>query len=146
MNGRDQVGGERRRPTTALVKNMMDLSDDYDLLTADKGGESASVSGPMFGPFLRDRRCAQAAGAAAEMLGTVEGTTLQTMTKTVPVPDGKGCGGGANENDNADCCATKTLVERAVGSSLKSVGAYKSLDRRAQVIALINEVGIVTLV
>lgn len=133
MNSSDRVQ-ERKRPTAALVKDSLDLSDDYDDIVSstvtDKGD-----GGPLFGPYLRDRRRAHAVGAATEILNTIQGENVaksELVAKKTPTSRG-------NENDPT-AVVTMSPVERAVGSGLKAVGAYKSLDRRAQVVALVNEV------
>lgn len=138
MNG---GGGKRRptqrRPTVALVKDTIDMSDDYDLVSssaaaaADRGGDGK----PKFGPYLRSKRCAEASEAAAGMVSAMQGTgpgravEAPEVVRDTVTPD---------VND----CAQATPVERAVGCALKAVGAYKSLDNRAQVVALVNEVSI----
>lgn len=135
MNDRDAMAAgrrEERRPTPALVKDTVDLSDEYDLVAAVAGQNDSGVQ--TFGPYLRDKRRNLAAGAAAEMLGAKEGTKPDlkaSVEGSVSTPT-RNVGGGS---------VGMTPVERAVGCSLKNVGAYKSLDRRAQVVALVNEVG-----
>lgn len=147
MNGRgDSEPQERRRPTTAaLVKDTIDLSDDYDLVSSAVLPEyngNGGVAGPKFGPYLRDQRRAKAAGVAAEMLEMTKGTTRTptidgTVAKNVSVPVGHDDKGTMTKTSTT----TTTPIERVIGSGLKAVGAYKSLDRRAQVVALVNEVG-----
>lgn len=147
MNGRgDGEPQDRRRPrdTAALVKDTIDLSDDYDLVSSavlPKYNGNGGVAGPKFGPYLRDRRRAKAAGMAAEMLDTTTGTTRTptvdvTVANDVPVPVG-----GDDKKGTTEKISTTTPIERVVGCGLKAVGAYKSLDPRAQVVALVNEVG-----
>jgi len=127
-NGRGGGPGQRkpRDRTPALVKDAIDLSDDYDLVATDSGRDVQT-----FGPYLRDkRRFLAAKAAAAETFGARDGTETG-WTRTVPAPTP----GTTPPPDGA------TPVERAVGCGLKAVGAYKSLDVHAQVIALVNEVG-----
>jgi dihydropyrimidine dehydrogenase (NADP+) len=126
---------ERRRPTPALVKDSIDLSDDYDIVSTAAAVADKSGGKPMFGPYLRNRRCEQATGAAAEMVDTIQGTKSngadRKPARTVPT---------LKVTDDESVLATvSTPVEQVVGRSLKAVGAYKSLDRRAQVVALVNE-------
>jgi len=138
MNG---VGGEerqveRRRPTAALVKDSIDISDDYDIVSTAAAVADKSCGKPMFGPYLKNRRCEQASGAAADMVDTIQGTKSnradRNPARTVPT---------LKVTDVGSIPATvSTPVELVVGRSLKAVGAYKSLDRRAQVVALVNEV------
>lgn len=120
------------RPATvaALVKDSIDLSDDYELVAraADQGSEQAQG----FGPYLRDKRCSQAVAASEAFGGADDGKKTPTVTIVVPKNGNDGDGGDRKE---------LTPVERVVGRALKNVGAYLSLDRRAQVVALVNEVG-----
>lgn len=137
MNGRDVDGvvterPEGCRPSPALVKDTLDLSDDYDVIASADRGDGAQT----FGPYLREMRHAQATEAAARMFGvTKESKELKDSKGSVSVSTEKGRGVGGVPQ-------TATPVERAVGRLLKNVGAYKSLDRRAQVVALVNEVGL----
>jgi len=136
MNGR---GGaverrDKRRPTPALVKDALDLSDDYDEVIAAVGRDDGAQT---FGPYLRAKRSAQATAAAARLLGGARNSAVAESAapaKTVR-PETENSDGAARGRDGM------TPVERAVGHALKTVGAYKSLDRRAQVVALVNEVG-----
>ncbi|XP_022182624.1 dihydropyrimidine dehydrogenase [NADP(+)] [Myzus persicae] len=135
MNGGG--GGERRRPTAALVKDSIDLSDDYDVVSTAAAVADKSGGKPMFGPYLRNRRCEQASFAAADMVDTIQGTKSNGVDRkpelagTVPAPK--------ETDDGLVPAAASTPVELVVGRALKAVGAYKSLDRRAQVVALVNE-------
>lgn len=138
MNGRGGAAErcEKRQPTPALVKDALDLSDDYDEVIAAVGWDGVQT----FGPYLRAKRCAQATRAAAQSLGGAKNSAVPDVAgsaasaKTVsPVKE--------NSDGNARGQGSMTPVERAVGHALKTVGAYKSLDRRAQVVALVNEVG-----
>ncbi|XP_026816889.1 dihydropyrimidine dehydrogenase [NADP(+)] [Rhopalosiphum maidis] len=135
-------GGDKRRekrihPTPALVKDSIDLSDDYDIVSTTAAVADQSGGKSMFGPYLRSRRCEQASGAAADMVSSIQGTKSngvdQTPEQMVTVP--------ASEETNEDLVSVPvaTPVELVVGRALKAVGAYKSLDRRAQVVALVNE-------
>lgn len=127
---------EHYRPATAaaLIKDSIDLSDDYDLVAgaADQGSERSAQG---FGPYLRDKRCSQAVAASEAFGDAADGGKTPTVTTVVPKNgnDDNGGGGGRRE--------LTTPVERAVGRALKTVGAYLSLDKRAQVVALVNEVG-----
>lgn len=125
----------QRHPTAALVKDTIDLSDDYDLVvsSAAAAADRAGNGKPKFGPYLRNRRRSEAFEAASEMVSAMRGTgpdiaaaTPEVVRETV-APE---TGGHAEASP----------VERAVGCALKTVGAYKSLDNRAQVVALVNEV------
>lgn len=121
------------RPATvaALVKDSIDLSDDYELVAgaADQGSERAAQG---FGPYLRDKRCSQAVAASEAFGGADDGK--ETPTVTIVPKNG-------NDDNGGDRKELTTPVERVVGRALKNVGAYLSLDRRAQVVALVNEVG-----
>lgn len=137
MNGNG--GGERREqrmPTPALVKDTIDLSDDYDLVVeaaADQGGNG----GPKFGPYLQNQRRAQAVGAATEILCTMNGKMVPKGTvtaETAPVTE------VGRATANTVQTTELTPVESVVGCALKGVGAYKLLDKKAQVVALVNEV------
>jgi len=129
---------EPRRPTAALVKDSIDLSDDYDIVLTAAAVADKSGGKPMFGPYLKNRRCEQASGAAASMVDTIQGNKSSGAERkpaiTVPAPK--------VTNDGLVPTAVSTPVESVVGRALKAVGAYKSLDRRAQVVALVNEVSI----
>lgn len=127
---------ERSRPTAALVKDTIDLSDDYDIVSTSSSVADQNGGTPKFGPYLRNRRRELATGAAADMVCAIEGTKPDRSDST-PVPAAT----VPEQEENADDPAA-TPVERAVGRSLKAVGAYKSLDNRAQVVALVNEVNI----
>lgn len=138
MNG---ISGEERqveprRPTAALVKDSIDLSDDYDIVLTTAAVADKSGGKPMFGPYLRNRRCEQASVAAASMVDTIQGNKSngaeRKPARTVPALK--------VTNDGLVPTAVSTPVESVVGRALKAVGAYKSLDRRAQVVALVNEV------
>lgn len=139
---------ERRRPTgVALVKDIVDLSDDYELVSSAATAEQPSSGDPKFGSYLRNRRCNQAIRVASQMNEIIGGTTLRvqtavddTMTKSKEVPTSETNKDSLIEQNPT--MLTETPVEQVVGRSLKSVGAYKSLDRSAQVVALINEVSI----
>jgi len=138
MNGRggEERQLEQRRPTAALVKDSIDLSDDYDIVSTTAAVADKSGGKPMFGPYLKNRRCEQASGAAADMVDTIQGNKSNAAerkpARTVPAPK--------VTNDGLVPAAVSTPVELVVGRALKAVGAYKSLDRRAQVVALVNEV------
>lgn len=147
MNGRERPA-ERRRPTVgmALVKEMVDLSDDYELVSSAATSEPPSSDEPKFGSYLRDRRCNQAIRVASQMTETIGKTELRvqramddTTTKPKEVLISE-----TNRDYLVEETSTsgvmETPVERVVGRSLKSVGAYKALDKNAQVVALINEV------
>jgi dihydropyrimidine dehydrogenase (NADP+) len=140
MNGGsgDKRQEKRIHPTPALVKDSIDLSDDYDIVSTtaavadQKGGKS------MFGPYLRSRRCEQASGAAADMVSSIQGTKSNGVDQT---PEQAGTVPASEEtNEDRAPVPVATPVELVVGRALKAVGAYKSLDRRAQVVALVNEV------
>lgn len=138
MNSSNRGQQKRQRPTAALVKDSINLSDDYDNILSSKATNKSDdgVGGPLFGPYLRDRRCTQAVGAATDMLDIIiQGKNVgksELIAKKTPTFKG-------NEDDPTTV-STMSPVERAVGSGLKGVGAYKSLDSRAQVVALVNEV------
>lgn len=143
-NNRDTGnGGERRAPR--LVKNTIDLSDDYDLVSHKATNRVEENFGPMFGPYLQTRRRVQAAKAAAEMFDTVNGAA-GTASEIVSEPRKEVTGGDRGRVPATTVTTANTTnnvitpVERVVGRGLKNVGAYKSLDQRAQVVALINEV------
>lgn len=135
---------QKHRPTNALVKDTIDLSDDYDLVSSPvlKNNSDVGGGGPKFGPYLRDQRYTQAVGAAAEMLELIEGTNKATTMDTptaemvsTPVRDDD------DEGTVKKTTTTTSPVERIIGCGLKTIGTYKSLDQRAQVVALVNEVG-----
>jgi len=134
--GAEERQVEPRRPTAALVKDSIDLSDDYDIVSTTAAVADKNGGKPKFGPYLRNMRCEQASGAAANMVDTIQGNKLNGVerkpVKTVPAPK--------VTNDGLVPAAVSTPVEMVVGRALKAVGAYKSLDRRAQVVALVNEV------
>jgi len=138
MNG---VGGEKRqvgrhRPTAALVKDSIDLSDDYDIFSTTAAMADKRDGLPMFGPYLRKKRHEQACSAAADI--TIKSGIKLNIPKQKPEP--AGTVPAPKETDNGLVPAVSTPVELVVGRALKTVGAYKSLDRRAQVVALVNEV------
>jgi len=95
----------------------------------------------MFGPYLRNKRREQASGAAADMANMIQGTKTngvgQTPELVITVSEPE------EINDELVPAPAETPVEMVVGRSLKSVGTYKSLDNRAQVVALVNEVSCV---
>ncbi|XP_025414700.1 dihydropyrimidine dehydrogenase [NADP(+)] isoform X2 [Sipha flava] len=135
MNGGG--GGKRqpvqRRPTAALVKDMIDLSDDYDLVTSSTAAaDRCGNAKPKFGPYLRSRRRSEASEAASEMVSTMRGARSGRAAAMPETARGTVAPG-------IDDHAEGTAVERAVGRALTAVGAYKSLDNRAQVVALVNE-------
>lgn len=140
MNGSsgEEQQVEPRRPTAALVKDSINLSDDYDIILTTAAMADKSGGKPMFGPYLRNRRYEQASGAAASMIDTIQGNKSNEAerkpARTVPALK--------VTNDALIPTAVSTPVESVVGRALKAVGAYKSLDRRAQVVALVNEVSI----
>lgn len=127
--------GTQRRPTAALVKDTIDLSDDYDTVASSAVADRSGNGKPKFGPYLRSRRCSEASEAAAEMVSAMQGTK---PGKAVAAPEAV----PETVAQEISGCAEVTPVERAVGCALKAVGAYKSLDNRAQVVALVNEVSI----
>lgn len=137
--------GNRRAPRR-LVKHTVDLTDDYDAVSSEAVTEPAGNYGPLFGPYLRARRVHQAARTASDLQGTVNESSTATMESG---PDVNGCGRASSTSATVSTTAVAaaavtsdaTPVERAVGHGLKGVGAYKLLDRRAQVVALVNEVG-----
>lgn len=148
MNG---MGGDKgrekqSRPTPALVKDSIDLSDDYDIVSTTASIADQKGNKPMFGPYLRNKRREQASGAAADMANTIQGTKTNGVGQTpelvitVPEPEPE------ETNDDLVPAPVETPVEMVVGRSLKAVGTYKSLDNRAQVVALVNEVSCVCFV
>lgn len=138
MNG--NVGGERReyqeqrKPTPALVKDTVDLSDDYELIVEAAADQSGN-GGPKFGPYLQNQRRAQAVEAATDILSTMNGIVMEKTISKKPVlaPEG-------DHTTTKKTITKMTPVESIVGCALKGVGAYKLLDRQAQVVALVNEV------
>lgn len=146
MNG---MGGDKRRekqsrPTPALVKDSIDLSDDYDIVSTTASMADQKGSKPMFGPYLRNKRREQASSAATDMANTIQGTKTnrvgQTPKLVVTDPELE------ESIDDLVPVSAKTPVEMVVGRSLKAVGTYKALDNRAQVVALVNEVSCVCFV
>ncbi|VVC41510.1 Hypothetical protein CINCED_3A005819 [Cinara cedri] len=142
MNSRgDSQQHERRRPTAALVKDTIDLSDDYDLVASDVSEYNGNeMSGkPKFGPYLRDQRCTKAVKVAAEMLEMMEGTTNAPLKNVMTVANVSTPIGDVDKDIVKKTPTITTPIERVIGCGLKTVGAYKVLDQRAQVVALVNE-------
>jgi len=135
--GGDKQRKKRIHPTPALVKDSIDLSDDYDIVSTTAVVADQSGGKSMFGPYLRNRRCEQASSAAAEMVSSIQGIKSNGVDQT---PEQAGTVPAWEEtNDDRAPVSVATPVELVVGRALKGVGAYKSLDRRAQVVALVNE-------
>lgn len=134
--GGDERQGGRHRPTTALVKDSIDLSDDYDIFSTTAAMADKRDGLPMFGPYLKKKRREQAGSAAADII--IRSLIKSNIPKQNPEP--AGTVSAPKEANNGVVPAVSTPVELVVGRALKTVGAYKSLDRRAQVVALVNEV------
>lgn len=117
-----QVPLQKGKPAPVLVKHSVDLSDDLEGLN---GNVTATGSqGPYFGPYLRDRRRADVVNAAIRLDDNLGPEPKLRAPGTVNV----------NGTD------ALTPVERLVGRSLPSVGPYNDLDKKAQRVALVNDV------
>lgn len=137
MNGKGSVEQqEQRKPTPALVKDMIDMSDDYDLVVESTANQGEN-GGPKFGPYLQKQRRSQAIEAATEMISTMKGTVTKEIVSKEMVPEPE------DRHTGTKTTTTKmTPIESIVGCALKGVGPYKLLDNKAQVVALVNEVSI----
>lgn len=133
--------GRQPKPSAAvspvLVKHTIDLSDDLD--------DESPPKGPFFGPYIRDKRRTEAVNAAKEVAVTLDGGAQKPEP---PSTDDINEGKQMYNCEGAPVAYTDQLspVERIVGRSLLAVGAYNRLDKRAQRVALVNDVSTIKLV